>query len=126
MEKKIAAADAVCTSSPESDRVVEALRSAQPDLPPIWRPTVGDVLIGDITAGGNVHTPDSSTNEYIYVRELSSGAMWTVFPSAVLHRRMREKNVTTGDTIGLHYLGKRKHYHEFTVLIAKKEQQPCP
>ena len=81
--------------------------------PETWRPEPGDTIVGRYISS---EEEVGKFRQTVYTLEdLDTGVRRSVFGNVVLNDRMSEAEY--GDIVGIRYMGKKKNYHVYNVVI---------
>lgn len=113
------------------ERLDQRRNEEKQDSDPVWRPEVGDRLIGEITSHEEVDTKYGK-RDVLRVDGTAKSEdgnrkdMFTVFITTVLRSELKEKQPEIGDRIGIERLRdwKGKQYKRFAVEVEAQNGSP--
>lgn len=100
------------------DEIMSALdQGGDGSFPETWRPEPGDTIVGRYISS---EEEVGKFRQTVYVLEnLDTGVRTSIFGNVVMNDRMAEAEY--GDIVGIRYVGKRKNYHNYNVVIRPAE-----
>ena len=95
------------------NEIMSALDQNPDGYPETWRPEVGDTIVGRYISS---EEEVGKFRQTVYTLEdLDTGVRRSVFGNVVLNDRMSDAEY--GDIVGIRYMGKKKNYHVYNVII---------
>ena len=90
-----------------------------------WKPeNIGDCIAGEAVSGLRDLVTKFGKRTAIDIRSEEDGLVYTIWAGTVIENELKKQGAEIGDQIGLKFLGQKKNYKDFVVLVEKKVREP--
>ena len=102
--------------------LLEKLRKMEKTQSKSWQyDKPGDCIGGETLTDLRTVDTKYGKRKAIDLRSEEDGQTYTVWAKTVIANELTRKNVKKGDEVGIKFLGPRKNYNDFVVVVEKRE-----
>jgi len=105
--------------------ILEKIKEMEKGAGNNWRPeNPGDYLAGEALSELRTVNTKFGERQAIDVRSEEDGQVYTVWPGTVITNELKKHGVEVGDKVGFKFLGQKKNYNDYVVLVEKNGHDP--